>query len=512
MNYNLLTSLKLSLLIAFFIFGCKKQSPEDQDLYHPQLTSFKFSNFKNDTLFYDINGTIEGDTVFVRYFAGFDPKGLVPEFTTVETETVEVNGVVQESGNTAVDFAAVTPYVLKFKNSSHTFFIKFQDLGVPAIYVSTGGTPILNKEDYVTGTVKIYSGVPGQLLHEGTMRIRGRGNSTWNMPKKPYKMKLDESAALLGMPENKDWALMANYADRSLMRNEVGFEVSRRVGLAYTPRQRYADFFLNNSYQGNYNLAEHQETGSDKIDIDEDNGGYYLEVDGYAGSEPVHFFTNHNVPVTVKFPDEEEISTDQLNYISGYFQDFEDRLFSNNFKDPNEGYRKILDLPSFINYYLANEVSGNPDMLWSMKMYKNSGTDPLLYTGPVWDFDLAVNNDKRLGDAQELLMLDKAHFVRAWIDRLREDPELMLQIRERWNQVKPTLATIPDYVDSLALSLQFSQKPNFIRWDILSEPNIHLSWFTGNSFEEYVAFLREYYSKRLVWLDQVINSSGYIPE
>src|SRR5690606_21760635 len=100
--------------------------------------------------------------------------------------------------------------------------------------------------------------------------------------------------------------------------------------------------------------------------------------------------------------------------------EFENALFSDDFKYPEKGYRKYLDMPSFINYYLANEISGNPDMLWSMKMYKKSSIDPKLYTGPVWDFDLAVNNDKRLGDASQKLMLEHALFIRQWIDRLRQ--------------------------------------------------------------------------------------------
>jgi len=504
----------IGVLFMLLATACKKTPTpqEEEELRHPNITTFKFSKEKNSALFFDLQGKIEGDTIFVRYFAGADVSNLIPEYDTIETERVEVNGKPQQSGKTSADFSTLVKYEAISGKSRKALIVKFMDLGVPAIYISTGGAPILNKEDYVDGTYKFYGGTPGKIIHEGTLEMKGRGNSTWNMPKKPYRLKLEEKKALLGMPENKSWALMANYSDRSLMRNEIAFEVSRRTQLEYTPRQKYVDFFLNGEYQGLYNIAEHQQTGKYKINVEEKNGGYFLEVDGYARQEPLHFITPKGTPVTIKFPDEDEITEQQRTYITDYYTEFENALFSDDFKDPEKGYRKYLDMPSFINYYLANEISGNPDMLWSMKMYKKSSIDPKLYTGPVWDFDLAVNNDKRLGDASQKLMLEHALFIRQWIDRLRQDVAFKQDIKTRWNQIKPSLQSLPAYVDSIAALLQYSQKPNFIKWDILREPNIHQSWYTGNTYENYVLFLRNYYSNRISWLDQVFNSDSFLRE
>src|SRR5690606_25699190 len=225
----------------------------------------------------------------------------------------------------------------------------------------------------------------------------GRGNSTWGMPKKPYRIKLTDKAGLLGMPADKSWALIANYGDQSLLRNDIAFELSRRLELAYTPRQQYVELFLNGEYQGNYTLTEHIKESKDHIQIDEDNGGFILEQDGYAYQEPVFFTTPLDVPITVKFPDEDDITNDELNYIKNHYTAFENRLFSENFSDPNEGYQPYFDLPSFVNYYLVNEICGNTDMVWSMRMFKKSDEDQKIYTGPVWDFDLAFNNDRRIG-------------------------------------------------------------------------------------------------------------------
>src|SRR5690606_2201507 len=108
-----------------------------------------------------------------------------------------------------------------------------------------------------------------------------------------------------GMPADKSWALLANYGDQSLLRNEIAFEVSKRLDMGYSPRQQYVELFLNGEFMGNYTLTEHIKEGSDRVAIDEDNGGFILEGDGYAYSEPVHFITDQNMPITVKFPVED---------------------------------------------------------------------------------------------------------------------------------------------------------------------------------------------------------------
>src|SRR5690606_32512735 len=140
------------------------------------------------------------------------------------------------------------------------------------------------------------------------------------------------------------------------------------------------------------------------------------------------------------------------------------------FSDPAAGYQQYFDLQTFVNYYLANEICGNPDLWWSMRMYKKSEGDPLIYTGPVWDFDLGFNNDSRLGDAGQKLMLTDAHNPRQWISRIARDPNVKQAVRGRWNEVKGNVAMINTYIDQQAARLQHSQVYNFRRWDILRDP------------------------------------------
>ncbi|GAA4806944.1 CotH kinase family protein [Olivibacter ginsenosidimutans] len=496
------------------LMGCKKdreQTDIDLSAEH-ELSSFIFKQVNNPALRMDIDGEIIGDTVFAHTLVGTDLSTLVPTFVHTGVG-VTVEGVEQHSDTSEQNFTQLVHYSIAAENGdTHTYVIKFSDTGLPAVYIATGGKSIDSKEDYVDGQLKITKGLAGEVLFEGALEIKGRGNSTWGMPKKPYKVKLHDKAALLGMPADKNWALMANYGDQSLLRNDVAFELSRRLELEYTPRQQYVELFLNGEYMGNYNLTEHVKEGKNRVPIDEDNGGFIVEEDGYAHQEPTYFDTPKGMPITVKFPDEDDITSAQFDYIKNYYTAFESSLFGEDFSDASKGYQQYFDLASFVNYYLVSEICGNTDMFWSMRMYKKSSQDPKIYTGPVWDFDLGFNNDKRVGntidDARKKLMLTDAHWPRQWIDRIMQDPAFKKLVRERWNSVKEDVKTIPLYVDAQAKHLKYSQGFNFKRWDVLGA-QVNQSWFAGETYQEYVDFVRDYLSVRVDWLDEVINGEQF---
>ncbi|GAA4339779.1 CotH kinase family protein [Mucilaginibacter gynuensis] len=525
LNFN-----RLALYAIFpvlLLASCSKKTTEvDPDPVVPEppkenivktLDSFVFKTTKNFLIQQAITGNIVGDTVFVNTFAGTDLSVLIPEFT-FKGGVITVNNKVQVSGVTANDYSKKVQYTITAKDSTKkTYTIKFTDTGLPAIYISTNGVPIDSKEVYVAGNIKIAGDIAGTILYEGKTTIKGRGNSTWNMPKKPYRIKLDKKAGLLGMAESKNWVLLANYADKTLMRNELAFELSRHSGLAFTPNSRYVEVFVNGLYAGNYQLTEQIKEGKTLVNIEEQadgttsmpdiSGGYLVELDGFADGEPVHFYTGRSMPITVKYPDEDVINQQQKYYISNHFQKFEDALFADNFTDPVNGYRKYFDVDSYVNYYLVNEVMGNSDIFWSTYMYKKRNDDKI-YTGPVWDFDIAANNDDRLGDAVNKLMFNAGHDTHTWIDRLMQDPAFRQKIRSRWNELKMQTNTLPNTVDALAKKLAVSQSRNFIKWDILSL-KVYREFQVAGTYDKEVQYLKTYLTNRINWLDTKFNSSEY---
>ena len=503
--------------IISFCLACSKTEETPAPSDEKTFTSFSFTITQNATLPQDIVCEIENDTIYAFVFSGTDITNLKPSFTSKATGVL-IGDVKQVSNQAAHDFSRLITYTVKAADgSAKNYVVKFSDTKLPALYISTNNVPIESRDTYIPGYVTIKEKMSSDSLFGGEMEIKGRGNSTWDMPKKPYKFKLGKKAGLLGMNESKQWVLLANYADKSLVRNEVAFELSRRAGLAYTPAGKYVDVILNGKYIGNYELVEQIDVGEHKVNIHEQeegantwpeiSGGYLTEVDGFAFTEAVNFLTTRGMPVAVHYPDDDEITDAQKIYITNHYNKFEDSLFSDNFTDINKGYQQYFDLDSYVNYYIVNEVVGNPDIFWSTYMYKDYGNDKM-YSGPVWDFDIAANNDDRIGDAVNRLMIDAAHEPKMWINRLMEDPAFRKAVRERWNIVKANITSIPAFVDVLAFQLQYSQTKNFQRWNILNQ-KVYRNFEVAGSYKGETDYLKNYLTNRITWLDDVFNGPRF---
>ena len=510
----MLSVVKYSKTICLLMFlatfsACKKDKQEETIIEKPVLNSDKaiktllFRASKNPILVNDVTGEIKGDTIFASAFAGTDISSLIPEFT-YDGVKVSVGTAEQVTNVTSNDFSKLVTYEVTAEDQSKkNYVVKFTDNGISALYINTNGTPITSKDVYVTGSIKIVSNFK-DVVFDGKTEIKGRGNSTWGMPKKPYRIKLDKKSAILGMAESKNWVLLANYADKSLMRNELAFTASRSSGLKWTVNSRFVEVYLDGSYNGSYLLTEQVKEGKDQVDVED--GGYLLEQDGFAEGEPVYFKTQKGVPITIKYPDE-KITQLQRSFITDHVQKFENALFADNFTDPIVGYRKYFDVDSYVNYYIVNEVMGNPDSFWSTYHYKKSGDDKI-YTGPVWDFDISINNDDRLGDITNKLMLNAGFDPKMWIQRLMEDPAFRQKIRARWNELKPKLQTLPATATLLEKKLAVSQVRNFARWNILNT-KVYREVQLAGTYAGEVSYLKNVLTNHINWLDTKFNSAEY---
>ena len=253
---------------------------------------------------------------------------------------------------------------------------------LPTFYIETDNpNATIGKKDYVSGKLTIVSSDQKECMTDALLGIRGRGNSTWGMAKKPYRIKFDSKTRLLNLnAKAKSWVLLANYADKTLMRNAVAFEVSSFLGMEFTPAVRFVDVVLNGEFMGNYMVSDQVEVAKGRVPVEEQEttdteepaitGGYLIELDGFASSEPVWFQTPKGLKVTVKYPKDDEINMKQRRYITDYICNFEDVLFSAQFTDPEEGYRAWIDEKSLIDWYIACELVGNSDSFWSTYIYK----------------------------------------------------------------------------------------------------------------------------------------------
>ena len=403
----------------------------------------------------------------------------------------------------------------------------YQITNLPTVVINTkGAQEVTSKEEELSSVVYIVSEEGKKLLATEKTGVRGRGNASWNFPKKPYRLKFDEKQQLLDAPAKaKKWTLINNYGDKTLMRNILAFELSRRFGLAYTPYCHPVDVVLNGEYRGCYQLCDQIEVNKNRVNITEMepedvalpelSGGYLIEVDAYASTEASHFYSTLGTPVTIKSPDDEDIVNAQTRYITDYFNRMENAVFASNFADPETGYRRYLDLDSFLKHFMVGEMSGNTDTYWSVYMTKDRESDKF-FTGPVWDFDIAFDNDQRTYPIEahtDYIFASKgsvaSEAMRQMVNRIvKEDEGARQRLLELWSEARNTKGvdetSLLEYVDKTVELLNESQKLNFLRWNILSE-RVHENPQASGSYEGEVAIVKNFIRKRLPQLDGFIG-------
>lgn len=403
----------------------------------------------------------------------------------------------------------------------------YQITNLPTVVINTkGAQEVTSKEEELSSVVYIVSEEGKKLLATEKTGVRGRGNASWNFPKKPYRLKFDEKQQLLDAPAKaKKWTLINNYGDKTLMRNILAFELSRRFGLAYTPYCHPVDVVLNGEYRGCYQLCDQIEVNKNRVNITEMepedvalpelSGGYLIEVDAYASTEASHFYSKLGTPVTIKSPDDEDIVNAQTRYITDYFNRMEKEVFASNFADPETGYRRYLDLDSFLKHFMVGEMSGNTDTYWSVYMTKDRESDKF-FTGPVWDFDIAFDNDQRTYPIEahtDYIFASKgsvaSEAMRRMVNRIvKEDDGARQRLLELWSEARNTKGidetSLLEYVDKMVELLNESQKLNFLRWNILSE-RVHENPQASGSYEGEVAIVKNFIRKRLPQLDGFIG-------
>lgn len=382
----------------------------------------------------------------------------------------------------------------------------------PAVYLSVASA-ITSKEEYVTGNIRVEDPdgmFGGAALFEGAMRIRGRGNTTWDMPKKPYKIKLDKNAALLGMPSEKDWVLLANYSDKSLLRNVVAFEISRLCRLPWTPRMRPVDLYLNDEYQGSYVLCQHKEVAEGKVDIDVDAGDIYLEVD--TTQDELYCFESERWLIPFMFKDPEEPTADQFNSFKAFVKQIEDELY----KNPGADYASLIDVDSFIGNYIVQEISKNVDGNLRKSNFFTLKPGGKLTVAHVWDFDIALGNCNYIDSQHQngvtngpegwlIKIMGRKKITDSWYPRLFRDPPFVEEVVAKWDEVKPGLDEIPAMIDHYVELCRASYDRNFQKWRILGTyvwPNVspYPSTYDGE-----IKNLKDFYTRRVTWLDTELH-------
>ncbi|NLD94991.1 MAG: hypothetical protein GX639_20235 [Fibrobacter sp.] len=418
-----------------------------------------------------------------------------PNIVAVDSSTGEVTLI--GSGTTVI--TAIKAETDSFKAVSANYTIVVLEPYLPLLSISTDDMhPVDSKEDWIKGRAILNNG--GTITDLGNLEIKGRGNSTWNvMPKKPYTFKLDKEKQILGMEPHKRWVLLANYSDKTLLRTTFAFNLGLSVfsNLKWTPVSRMVEVVLNNEYIGVYQIVEQIRIDTNRVDIDLDKGDFLLEVNARQ-DEKFNFTTTREVPFSFKGP--EEPNTSQFYAIKSKIQKVEDIIYSDNFADEVNGYAKYIDVNSFVDWYLINELTKNNDAIFYTSVYMFY-KDNSLYMGPLWDYDISSGNINYNGcDNPENYWIKNA----PWIQRLFEDPLFVQKIKDRWNEKKNELLSEIADISFNASLLNNAANNNFKRWDILNT-YVWPNRVVKGSYNEEVSELIDWLTMRYNWMDSDIN-------
>ena len=376
--------------------------------------------------------------------------------------------------------------------------------GLPVVVLDTpDAAPIVSKEIWMEGaTVTIYN-PDGSIDYEGSLSVKGRGNSTWTQfPKKPYAMKLDSKGEILGMKKHKRWCLLANWMDRTLIRNAVAFEISRKTELAWTPSGKFVELILNGEHKGNYYLCEQVKVDENRVNITElkktsVEGGYLMEVDAWFDEAYKFRSPVHDVPWQFKDPD--EVTQAQFDYMYAYIEAFERSLYDDALFKARD-YTNYIDCDSWVDWWLVNELAQNGDVNQPKSIYISKDVGGKLVAGPVWDFDWGTFIPVEFNPSVEKINYS-CRGPKFYLNRICiEDPQFRALAKEHWMRFRSALTEIPAYIDSLAATLVASDAINIAMWPIDRTTNQDVTL----SFEDAVARLKQAYTEKYQWLDNII--------
>lgn len=490
------------------------------------IARFMLSAEENPSLPFSVACHIDVTRITAMLPAGIDLSAMVVSFD----DTVDVFlGDHQIFDGDTLDLRE--PLVLTTVNSTGktaSVIVDVQTLrtGLPSVALTVDAfDDIDSKDNYFKSTFYLGGGDEAICDYATALTVnvgaqaKGRGNSSWGYPKRSFTVKLDEKKNLLGLGRSRNWTLVSNYQDKSLMRNEIAAHISELLGMV-TMNTRSVDLWLNGVYWGNYLLIEKVELESGRIDlpdydevVDPAEAGVLLEWDGHVNEvgdwqkakwekrtenvyyDPVadiHFMRVDGGWLVIHKPSPSVILDEQLERIEMIVLGVDAAMRSRDYARLAE----CIDMDSFASWMLTEEIMKNMDSRFHSSCYMYVGGDGILHMGPVWDFDMSLGN-ANYGGIED----PNGQYIPSsrWYKHLVRIPEFCELLAEKMGAVGNELSAIPQYIDDYAAMLDRSQKYNFERWDIL---NVAVGWnpqsvVAANTYEKQIALLKNYYTARL---------------
>lgn len=528
-----------------------------------------------DLLSFSINGNVNGlntdlkfkyderantfSAMYLKWIDRNEPEMMIPDFK-INGSKVLVNGNEIVSGETKLSFADDFTIIVEAE-SGKTKEYKIS-LNCPqinrelAVLHFKPEREITDKDNYVDTEIELYDKTPEATgdgwwnsEEKGTVEMRGRGNSTWILPKKPYRIKFPEKFSPIGLnhAKEKSWTLLAQDMDKSLIRTHIAFEYSKILynptesyhhekAVLFTPASKYVNVYItgyntdvstgkrsykDGEYLGVYQMSDQVEQASGRIGVEKleesdgsdptkITGGYVIETDLHEGN---HYSAYKKIQMSYKYPKDDDCDPAQYEYITNFINEAEATLYSENFKDPVNGWRKYFDEKTLADFIIIKEFVGDLDGYASTYMYKRRGVDKLFF-GPIWDCDKGWDNDRRVPHSQypplESLMIYAGFWMPRYVEydwfwRFWEDETFRQFVSDRWNSKKTELQAVTDRVlDEVPQKMSKAIEANFTVWPFYYQYSTEAKMPAENYGKE-IERIRELSRKRANLLDRLLK-------
>lgn len=456
----------------------------------------------------EVNGNLV--TLFVPHDVSDSDMTSLSVAVDADGGSCELSGTVDLSSPKLIDVSDASG-----RKRTYRLSVERIRLGIPILSLYTDdGTDITSKLEYKTGRMAIDG-------KEYTLSVRGRGNASWRMfPKHSYRIKLDSKAKLCGMTADRDWCLIGNYADPSLLRNKVASDMASIMsGLPFTPQYRSVDLFINGEYLGIFMLSEKIEDDEDRVPLgervtDEDGNivdmGFLIEFGWDYESENVYakdyFDTSYCKRMYIKEPKITKKRNAEFKYINSYVKAAENAIIE------GAGYEEYIDVDSWVDWFIVNELTNCTECAFYRSLYMYKPVGGKLTAGPIWDYDMAFGNnlsDIRGYDGWASVDFTYEYLYDNWMKFLIKDGNFMSRVRARWAEMKgPLMETASASIESGAAEIASSTIYNFKVWPRVLKQQIGLARATTlkmKTWEEQVDYIGKFLRDRYEWMDSKLS-------
>lgn len=407
----------------------------------------------------------------------------------------------------------------KAKTASDNFvcdkvvFDKNAPKDLPAIYIVLANNKKISsieKEEYTRATIALDGRGFFDDLGPSAANIKGRGNYSWGNPKKPYNIKFDEKTPLCGIGVAKKWALVANYADKTLLRNYITYNLAADVGMKYAPECAMVNLYINGEYVGEYLLVERVEFNKERIDMDTEDGAVLFEIenaDRHSKQCDDCIETNRGVHMVIKEPERKDIGDKEFEKLKKQVrvkvQAMEDSLS----KGRSE-WQKYIDVDSFVLWYIVQEFAKNFDSIFVTSVYAYLDEDGKFVMGPVWDFGEGCYGNQDIATClspKGLYIADAPFYQRLF----RGNDDFASLVRKKWAELRKSgvIDSVIENIDEAVENTAESTAKNFRKWKSALKDGLRSKYFC-DTYEDEIKYVKKWITDRIAYLDKTWGYSS----